>query len=100
MSLEKAKEIYNDICSYFDENKLIYNKYDDRLMIEFRFSSDDLPVFCMLFVDPERELIILHSPLPFKFEDSKRIQGVIATCYITNKIVDGSFDYNIKDGGV
>ena len=50
--------------------------------------------------DSKRELIRLLSPIPVTFEGDKRVEGAIATCQANFRIVDGSFDYDFKQGRI
>lgn len=96
----RAKDLYDRMCKYLEEKGWKFKKEEDDLVIHFRVSGDDIPMIMILQIDSDRELIRLTSPIPFNFEDDKRIDGAIATCYVSNKLTDGSFDYDIRDGSV
>ena len=54
----------------------------------------------VIYVDPDKELVRMLSQLPFAFSEEKRVEGAIATCQATFRLVDGSFDYDYKTGGI
>ena len=48
----------------------------------------------------KKEIVVLYSALPLAFEEPIRQVGAIAVSSANNRLADGSFDYNIKDGAV
>jgi hypothetical protein len=54
----------------------------------------------IIFVDVDRQLLRLLSPLPFDMVEDKRIDGAIATCHATYGLRDGSFDYDLSNGRI
>ncbi len=97
---ELAKKVYSTLCSTIDNYQWKYTKDDDKLQVFFRLSGEDIPMDFFLHVDAERQLIRLLSQLPFKMCEEKRMDGAIATCAATYKLLDGSFDYNVSDGTI
>lgn len=98
--LKKAESMYQALCEMLDEKEVHYDKQPEKLLVHFIMSGDDLPVEIMAAVDAERELVRVFSPLPFAFSEEKRVEGAIATCQVNYWLVDGSFDYNFRDGKV
>lgn len=95
-----AKQVYATVCKALDNMDLSYQKDDKELDVWFGARGDDLPLQFILSVDAERQLIRLLSPLPFKMSESKFMEGAIATCVASNKMADGSFNYNLADGTI
>lgn len=54
----------------------------------------------VLAIDSDRQLLRLFSKLPFAVPEDKRMDLAIATCVATNRLADGSFDYNISTGAI
>ena len=75
-------------------------KNDAELRVECSAKGDDLPMDIKIRIDSDRQLVVLLSHLPFVVSEDKRIDGAVATCYVSNKLADGSFDYDISDGSV
>ncbi len=96
----RAKDLYERMCSFLEKKGWKFTREDEKLLIHFSTAGEDLPMFFVLRIDPERELIRLTSPLPFQFSEDKRIDGAIATCFASYGLADGSFDYDIMDGSV
>ncbi len=96
----QAVQLYDKMCAYLESKKWKFRRNDEELVIDFSVEGDDLPMDFIMIIDSNIGLIRLLSPLPFKFGRDKRIEGAIATCFITNKLADGSFDYDINDGCV
>ena len=38
--------------------------------------------------------------MPFKMDETKRVEGALITSYANYKLADGSFDYNLGDGSI
>lgn len=51
-------------------------------------------------VNPRNELVSFISLLPFKAEESKRIDMALAICVANYGLKDGSFDYDLSDGTI
>lgn len=88
------------VCELLDGQEGHYEKHEDDLVVTFVMGGDDIPMPFILRVDAERELIRLVSPIPVVFEGDRRLDGAIATCQANYRIVDGSFDYDYKEGKI
>ena len=96
--IQRAQKVYSTLCATLDKQEWHYQKNDERLSIECGAQGEDLPMEITIKVDSERQLIMLLSHLPFVISEEKRLDVAIATSVVNNKLVDGSFDYNIADG--
>lgn len=96
--LVRAQKVYETLCATLDSHAWKYKKNEDCFSIECRAQGEDLPMEISIKVDPNRQLIILLSHLPFIISEEKRLDVAIATSIVNNKLVDGSFDYDITDG--
>lgn len=96
----RAQKAYETLCAAINERNWKYEKVDDELLVHFSVSGDDLPMQFLIFVDAERQLIRLLSPMPFDMAEEKRIDGAIATCHATYGLTDGSFDYDLSNGRI
>ena len=95
-----AKQVYQTLCDVIENREWKFEKEEDDFIVHFGVRGDDLPMNFILVVDVERQLIRLMSPLPFNMDEDKRIEGAIATCAATYRLVDGSFDYDLSDGQI
>ena len=98
--LKNAQIVFSTLCAMLDEKELKYNKHEEDLAVTFAFGGEDIPMQFVVNIDYQRELIRLLSPIPANFEGDKRIEGAIATCQANYCIVDGSFDYDFKEGSI
>lgn len=98
--MELAKQVYQTLCAAIERREWNFGKDEEKLLVHFGVSGDDIPMQFILIVDAERQLIRLMSPLPFKMSESKRMEGAIATCAASFGMVDGSFDYDLSDGRI
>ena len=97
--LEAAKKVYQALCSALDRREWKYTKHEEKLGVNYGVVGDsDIPVQYVVQVEPDRYMIRLLSPMPFKMGEDKRMEGAIAVCAATYKLVDGSFDFDLSDG--
>ncbi len=101
MKLKRARKIYGQVCAELDRRDWKYDKYEDKLIVSFKVSGDDLPIHYLIVVDVERQLIRLISPLPVEMGEDKRMEGCIAATHVIScSIVDGTFDFDLTSGKV
>lgn len=98
--MELAKQVYQTLCEAIERREWNFGKDEEKLLVHFGVSGDDIPMQFILIVDAERQLIRVMSPLPFKMSESKRMEGAIATCAASFGMADGSFDYDLSDGTI
>ena len=96
--LARAQKVYQTLCAALDARNWKYKRDEENLRITCSARGDDLPMEINIAVDSNKQLIILLSHLPFIIPEDKRLDVAIATSVVNNKLVDGSFDYDITDG--
>ena len=89
---------FQTLCEMLDEKDWHYTKDNDNFSISCGAQGDDLPMEINIQTDPERQIVILLSQLPFSIPDDKRIDVALAVSAINYAIVDGSFDYDFTSG--
>ncbi len=100
IDMERAKEVFNEICDALDEKDWKYEKDEEKLVITSGIKGDDLPINFILVVNPKNQVVQFLSPLPFSVPEDKRIDAAVAVCVANYGLVDGSFDYDINDGEI
>lgn len=98
--LALAHKVFAGLCDALDAREWHYDKDEEKLAVHFGVKGDDIPIKIAMFVDVERQLIRLLSPLPFSMSEDKRIEGAVATCEFTDRLADGSFDFDISTGEI
>jgi len=98
--MEQAKNVFETLCSAFDNRNWHYKKDEEQLAIECKPHSEDLPIELTMKVDAERMLVSSFSHLPFEVKEDKRLDVAIAISAINYMLVDGSFDFDIKSGHI
>ena len=98
--MELAKQVYQTLCEAIEKREWNFGKDEEKFLVHFGVSGDDIPMRFILIVDAERQLIRVMSPLPFKMSEAKRMEGAIATCAASFGMLDGSFDYDLSDGTI
>ncbi len=105
MAIDKQAEglkVYEKLVSYLESIKLNFSKEElkDLYVIKFNMSGDDIPMRFFLYVNPDKQLLTMHSPMPVKFEKDKLGAGCAAICAINYKLADGDFQIDVRDGEV
>ncbi len=98
--LAQAKEVFETLCRTLDNHEWKYSKDEEKLSIECGAQGEDLPMNLTLKVDAERSLVMLLSHIPFPIPEDKRLDVAIAVSAVNNRLVDGSFDYDITKGNM
>ncbi|MCH5163186.1 MAG: YbjN domain-containing protein [Clostridiales bacterium] len=98
--LKKAQTVYASLCGMLDEKSWHYEQHKEDLVITFTARGDDIPMQFIIYIDADRELVRLMSPIPISFGEDKRVEGALATSRVNYALADGSFDYDFKEGKV
>ena len=98
--LQRALRTFETLCQSLDEHGWNYRKDEENLEIRCSARGEDLPMDIRIIVDAGRQLIILLSIMPFVTPEAKRLDTAIATSIVNNKLIDGSFDYDIASGNM
>ena len=100
VNMRKAKETYEVLCRMLDNRDWRYEKIEEDLVIKSGVKGNDFPIEFIMRVNPRNEIVSFFSWMPFKVEESKRIDLALATCVANYGLADGSFDYDLKDGEI
>ena len=100
LKMARAQAVFALLCTAIERRNWTYEKEEDKLLVHFVVNGDDLPIQLALLVEADKELITLLSPLPFNMSEEKRMEGAIAACAASFGMADGSFDYDIREGGI
>ncbi|MBO4668151.1 MAG: YbjN domain-containing protein [Bacilli bacterium] len=96
---KQALENMKTLCDYLDEESYRYDKVSDS-KISFKLNGDDLQIDVRFSIDEDHSLINLYSSLPFKVPERTRNDVVLAVTAINWHLVDGSFDYEYREGWI
>lgn len=95
---ERTVHAYEEFCKVLDSRNWHYDKNDENLKVNLEIRGDDLTMDIYASFDEKHERMYVISHLPFAFPEDRRLDGAIASSVINYNLVDGSFDYNIKNG--
>lgn len=95
-----ALKVYDTMIEALDQREWTYEKDESKNLVHFSVNGEDLPIKYIMWVDEDRQMIRILSPLSVKFPEDKRIEGAIAACHASYALSDGSFDYDISDGSI
>jgi len=100
INMEKAREVYNSIVEALEAREWTFDRNDEDLIIKTGIKGEDLPIEFLLIVNPRNEVIQFISRLPYNIPEEKRIDAAVAVCVANYGLVDGSFDYDVRDGEI
>ncbi len=96
----QAQQAYDTLCAALDEWGWKYKKEEEKLIVRFGATGNDLSTSFVVLMDADRQLVRLLGFLPFEMAEDKRVEGSIATNFANYKFADGSFDYNFSNGKI
>lgn len=100
LNMQKAQEVYATIIRMLDNMEWKYEKHEDDLLIKSGVKGDDLPIEFIMVVRPKNQVVQFISSMPFNMPEDKRVDGAIAVCVANYGLIDGSFDYDLRDGEI
>lgn len=95
---ERALRTYQTLCQMLDSEGWHYDKDDERLSIYCTAQGEDLPIDIRMTVNEQVQTISLISRLPFVVSEEKRMEVAVASTVVNNRLVDGSFDFDLQNG--
>ena len=95
-----AKETFATLCKMLDGHDWHYSRDDENYTIKCGAQGEDLPMDINIKVDPDKKLVMLLSFLPFNIPEEKRLDMALAVSIVNNRLVDGSFDYDVRRGAL
>ncbi len=98
--LKQAQAAFQALCEMLEEEDWHYEKDAENFVITCGAQGDDLPMKIRIEVDPERQLIILLSQMPFTIPEERRTALAVAVSAANNGMIDGSFDYDYLSGDI
>ncbi|HAM69414.1 MAG TPA: hypothetical protein DCP68_07360 [Ruminococcus sp.] len=98
--MKMGQNVYETICKMFDDRGFRYERHDEDLVITSTVSGEDIPMDMLFIVRPERQIVQLLSPMPFKIPDEKTVDLALAVTHANDGLIDGSFDFDMAKGRI
>lgn len=100
--MAEGKVVFDNLVQHLHNIKLNFEakELEDRYMIKFNMSGDDIPMRFFIYVNPAHQIITLHSPMPVTFPADKIDVACKAICAINYRLTDGDFQIDVRDGEV
>ena len=98
--MKMGQNVYETICKMFDDRGFRYERHDEDLVITSTVSGEDIPLDMLFIVRPERQIVQLLSPMPFKIPDEKTVDLALAVTHANDGLIDGSFDFDMAKGRI
>lgn len=91
-----AQKVYTTILNAIQARNWTCDRFDNELGVKCTISGDDLNIQLKIFVDIERQLIIIYSSLPFTVKSDASLNTSVAIAAINNLLSDGNFEYDVN----
>ena len=100
--MAEGRAIFQNLVKHLHDIKLKFEEkeLENSFMIKFNMGGDDIPMRFFIYVNPDKQLITLHSPQPVTFPADKIDLACKAICAINYRLTDGDFQIDIRDGEV
>ena len=95
-----ANKNYRCLCGTLDKMNWKYTRQDDARKITTSAVGKDLTIALNFFVDAERQVMYVKSPLPFTIAEKRRDEVEKALHAANYSMLNGCFEYNDKNGYV
>ncbi len=100
MSNALANQVYGTLCDALDERGWSYKKEEEQLLVHFGVRGNVVSLQILIFVDADRQMIRVVSPIGFNMKRDNLLDGAIACTVASYGMVDGNFDYDVSDGSI
>ncbi len=95
-----GKEVYKAMVKALRAQDWKFEEHEEDLVIVSNYQGDDIPIQFLIEVDSEREVIRFLAPMRFEVSEEKRIEMALAVTVANYGLVNGSFDYDLRDGEI
>ena len=99
-NVKQAQAVFRSVCEMLDEHGWRYSKDESNLLISCSARGEDLPMEIRIRINDDLQIITLYSQMPFLIPENRRKALAVAVCAANNSLVDGSFDYDYRTGGI
>lgn len=96
--LVKAQAVYDAVCNLLSEEKWDFKGDAENLIVTTGAIGEDLPIGIDIFVNAERQLVVLFSRLPIVVGAEKQVEMSVVLSVINSFLAAGSFDFDLKNG--
>lgn len=97
-SKELALKVFGYLCDLFDSEGWRYSRNGKELEIGWVTEGEDFCIPVTITVDEGLQSAVLISQLPFRVREAKRMDVAVGVAYLNNRLSDGVFDYDLKNG--
>lgn len=98
--MKQAQNVYETVCRALDARGWKFERHDEDLTVTLGLRGEDLPVDMVIVVNPKAQVVSVISPLPFRIGEDKRTEGAVTVAIANYGFVNGTFDYDIRDGEI
>ncbi len=98
--LHQADEAYGVLLGMLDGGGWRYAKDAPSRSVEFAVKGGSGPIALRLVIEASMQLILVYSPLSFRFGEERRVDGAVALNAVNCQLSYGSFDLDLSTGAV
>ena len=97
---EKGIQVYQMFKKHLEENDFKFEAHDDDLVLTMTVHGEDLPQLTIIRVLDDRDVLQILSPIPSHIPEDKRVDAAVAVSVANYGMVNGSFDFDMRDGEI
>lgn len=96
--IAQGKKVLETICAMLDSEELKYQRDDEDISVQVTFNGNDFDIILVFKIVPDRELVMLFSPLTFNAPEDGRQDIAMAMTVLNNITYDGMWTISLPDG--
>ncbi len=100
MARIEAERVFDAFKSYLTERGMKFETFDQDLVIKITVRGEDLPQPTIIRVMEDRDIVQILSPVPYNMPEDKRPDAAIAAAVANYGLINGSFDFDMRDGEI
>lgn len=95
-----AKKHYLTIVDALKSENYSFETEEEKLLITCTFHGDDLPMNFIIRLIPYSYAVQVISPMTFNVPKEKRVEIALAITHINDHLINGGFDYNLRESAL
>lgn len=92
----KAVNVYHKLIETLDSIGWKYSTLEDEPGVIYTVNGDDMIMEFIVTIHPDAQLLHFLSILPMRFDEEKRMDGLMAACAVSGKVPWGTFSFNME----
>lgn len=97
---EKAVNVYHKLIETLDSIGWQYSILEDEPGVTYTVNGDDMIMEFIVTINPDAQILHFLSVLPMRFDEDKRLDGLMAACAVSSTVPWGTFSFNMENSKI